>query len=572
MPELSMQVLQILALSKIIFFIFSISSLIILLLKKPKIWMVWIVLMLIPIFYCIVSWPLQTMFWGTNGDEVFIASFFGKVLNGNMFHDFYYDFLPPFYPPLYFWVVGLISKTMTANAISAAKIGSFLTLFSWFSIPILISYFRRKKPLEEKVEITDSSWFFVIYSMTLFLLLGFFDSIITKPYETLSALLCIILVGFIAKNFNKKWSLKNYITFGVFGAILFMTYYFWWFILIPSLFLLALISRNKISSVTKIIVVGIIMLILSSIYLVPLILSFIKYGIENWQAVYFVPTDINSFIPWDTINLKTPLFIMGALSLIVFFKKNIFIKSSAIILFFCYIYQLLNIIIFAFDKKPFQSSKPFLFLGSASIAIGLSYLIIYIYSFIKNKSGYKYARIFCIAIFLYTLPLWPFAKAIEDPVIIEILQKSLIVPREKMLSEKIKQSLPNFKDYTWLSSGAPVINAYIPLNYYIAHSPHFSHQSSIYSKRLEMIKKMSLAKTAQEFVNLADSGYPEKINALLFYIDEKNKSYAFFYWSDNYPNGGKEGYIQIPINLITDEYWDKVCESGNWQIFIRKNQ
>lgn len=139
------------------------------------------------------------------------------------------------------------------------------------------------------------------------------------------------------------------------------------------------------------------------------------------------------------------------------------------------------------------------------------------------------------------------------------------------MSEKIKEVLPNLKDYTWLSSGAPVINAYIPLNYYIAHNPHFSHQSSIYSKRLETIKKMALAKTSQEFTNLADTGYPKKIDALLFYMDKKNDSYAFFYWKDNYPNGGKEGYIQIPKNIITEEYWNKIYDNGDWYIFIRKN-
>lgn len=569
MPELNIQVLQILALSKIIFFIFFVSSLTILLLKKPKIWMLGIVLMLIPIFYFIMSWPLQTMFWGTNGDEVFIASFFGKILNGNMFHDFYYDFLPPFYPPLYFWTVGLIAKIFTTNAVYAAKLGSFLSLLSWFSMPILISYLKKNKFSEEKYDITDSRWFFIVYPITLFLMLDF-DSIITKPYETLSAMLCIIFLGFILKKFNRKWGLKDYIIFGMLGAILFMIYYFWWFVLIPSLFLLALISKTKISNITKIIILGIIILVLSSVYLAPLILSFIKYGIENWQAIFFVPPDLNSFIPWNIINLKTPLFILGFLSLIVFFKRNIFIKSSAIILFFCYIYQFLNIMLFAFGKKPFQSAKPFLFLGSATIAIGLSYLIIYIYSFIKNKFSDQHARIFCIAIFLYTLPLWPFAKFIEDPIVLEQLQKDLAVPQEKILAQEIKKSLPNFKDYTWLSSGAPVINTYIPLNYYIAHSPHFSHQASIYSKRLETIERMSLAKTAQEFTDLADNGYPEKIDALLFYINKESDSYAFFYWKDNYPNGGKEGYIQIPKNLITNEYWDKVYDNGDWYIFIKK--
>lgn len=131
--------------------------------------------------------------------------------------------------------------------------------------------------------------------------------------------------------------------------------------------------------------------------------------------------------------------------------------------------------------------------------------------------------------------------------------------------------MPNFKNYTWLSSGAPVINAYIPLNYYIAHNPHFSHQASIYSKRLETIQKISLAKTSQEFISLTDRGYPKKIDALLLYADKKNDSYAFFYWQDNYPNGGKEGYIQIPKYLITEEYWNKIYDNGDWYIFVRKD-
>ncbi len=565
MTELNIEVIKILAVSKLLFFIFIIAISSLFFIKKIKPWIISLIFaVIIPSFYATISYPLQKMFWGNSGDEIFIISFFGKVINGSMFRDFYYDFLPNFYPPLYFWIVGSISKIFTTNAIYAAKLGSFLTLVAWFVFPILIFYlFLKNKNKENKI--TNSAWFYVIYPITYFLILDF-DSIITKPYETLSAMLCIMFVGVFLENLNKNWKIKNYIVFGIFGAILFLTYYFWWFILFPVIFILSILGQEKIKNLFKFSLLCIIIFALSSIYIIPLVISFIKYGMENWQAVFFVPNDFYSFIPWNIISLRAPIFIFGILSLIIFYKKNSFVKSAAITLLVCYLYQFLNIIYFVLGNKSLQSAKPFLFLGGATIALGFTHLLITIAQKIKEKHSVKEAKIFIIFISLIFLPLLPFNRFIEDSRVLNQLQDDLKTPDEKELAEIIKNSATNWSDHTWLSSGAPAINAYLPLNYYIAHNPHFSHQASNYSKRLSIVKKLSLSKDDSEFYQVSQE---EKIDALLFY---KNENYFyFFYWEDNYPNGGKEAEIKISPELIGEKFWNKIYDNGDWYIFLKNN-
>lgn len=565
MLELNILIIKMLAISKILSFVFLIIIAILFFLKKVKPWLISILFAtIIPAFYVIMSFPLKKMFWSNNGDEIFIISFLGKVLNGNMFHDFYYNSLPQFYPPLYFWITGLISRPFTSNAIYASKLGVTLILIAWFIIPIIIFYlFPKEKESNDKI--TSSPWLFIVYPIIFFVMLDF-DAIITKPYEAFSALLCIIFIGYFLENINKKWRLKNYLVFAIFGAILFLTYYFWWFILFPAIIILSMLGKEKIKNLFKSSILCISILIFSSIYLVPLILSFIKYGMENWQAVFFVPADFYSFIPWYMLNLKTPILIIGILTLIIFYKKNSFIKAGAITLILCYLYQFLNIIYFVFGNKPLQSAKPFLFLGGATIAFGFSYFLIFLFEKIKEKYGDKKMKISILLVILFFLPLLPFNKFIEDPVVANHLQKDLQVPQEKELAQIVKNNVLDWEKRTWLSSGAPVINAYLPLNYYIAHNPHFSHQASHYSKRLDVVKKLSLSKNDSEFYTISKEN---NIDALLFYKNENY--YNFFYWQDNYPNGGKEGQIKIPENLVSEKFWNKVYDNKDWYIFLRKD-
>lgn len=59
----------------------------------------------------------------------------------------------------------------------------------------------------------------------------------------------------------------------------------------PALFALALLGTNKWLNVRRVVYFGLIILAISTVFLVPLLWSGIKYGIENNQAIHFVYQD-----------------------------------------------------------------------------------------------------------------------------------------------------------------------------------------------------------------------------------------------------------------------------------------
>jgi len=569
MQELNFSTLYILSISKIILFLFLFLVVWALFKKnKPYIYLLTFTASTSS-FYFFLSRPLQKLFWGNNGDEVFIFSFLNKVVHHGLAHDFYYDWLPQFYPPLYFWVTGTVSKFFTNNGIGAAKIGVLLTLLLWFTLPYLWQkLYWEKIGQKEKNNIAENKWFWLLVPIIYFISLDF-DALILKPYETLPALFSILFIGLLAENFqNEKWGIKNYLFFGISGGILFLEYYFWWIILIPTMFILAALSK-KFLNLKRIIFIGIIMLVVACPYLIPLLKSYITYGVENWQAFYFVPENFAIFAPWAHPVFRSIIFIFGLFGLILF-RKNLFIKANLALFVCCYLYQFINVIFFISGNKTFAPGKPFLFLAGATLTVGASYLIIHIYKILEKKYSSAQMKPGVLVLILLFLPLMPFVKFIDEPVVLNQLEIDQNFPSAYYLKDKVKEYAPDYEKYTWLSSGIPEINAYLPLSYYIAYNPHFSHHASIYSHRLAEVEKMTEAKTAEEFMNIIDQGSPRKIDALLLYNDGKEKDfYPLFFWADNFPNGGEVKKINLPKNIITKEFWNHAY-SGEWDIFIKK--
>lgn len=565
MNDLSMTTINIIAISKIILFLyFGVTMFLIWKNKKPH-WHLIAITAAIFTFYLTLVLPLKRLWWANNGDELFTGAFLTRVLNGQIFSDFYYANLAPFYPPLYFWVTGTISRLFTNEAIIAAKIGILGAIFIWFIGSYLWQklFWNKIDRSKEKIAIYKSPWFWLLFPIIYLLSLDF-DNIIVKPYETLTALFGVILIGLIAESFDwQKWNWKNYLFLGISGGLLFSTYYFWWFIFIPVLFYLALISQKKKINLIRIILLGLVIFACSAIYLIPLLLNY-SHGLENWQAVFFVPTDFITFAPWQILSLKSLIFLAGIIGLIAFAKEKL-IKANLAILITCFVYQFINLVIFVLGAKPMQCQKPFLFLGGATLCVGATYLAIYAWeNYFKTLETKKIAAICAIVIFI---PLLPMIKFVDDPVVPSQIEKDLTDSDFMQLAQIIEINVPDYQSRIWLTSGTPEINLYIPLNYYIAHNPHFSHPASIYTQRLNLVQKLSEAKTPEEFNSAINESQP-LITGLVLIKDKE--SYPLAYWQDNYPNGGKELKINLSQNLITEEYWQKVYSDNLWDIFIKK--
>lgn len=567
--ELNFITLEILAFSKIIFFLFLLFIFWNLFQKnKPYIYLTIFAFSVLS-FYFVLSFPLQKMFWGNSGDEVFIFSFLTSVIQRGFFIDFFYSYLPVFYPPLYFWVTGYLSSFFTNNGFVAAKIGVLGIIMLWF----FGSYFWQKFYNQlinknQKSEIYNKDWFWLIYPIIFFLAIDF-NQIFTKPYEAITALFMVIFTAYLAISFaDKKWGIKHYLFFGISGAILFLTYYFWWFILIPSFFVLAIFSKDKFKNVIRICLMGVIIFVLSLPYILPLALSYIKYGLENWQATYFYFKAFFTFIPWSLFSWQGIIYLFGLIGLISF-RHIKFVQANLVIFVFCYFYQFINVFNFLLGNKSVQADKSFLFLGGAVLSVGASYSLIYLYEKYISKKDIKIRRSAVIVIILMFSFQLPFVGFIDRDDILKQIDSDLEKPTMEAVAGFIKREIPDYLDRTWLSSGATDINAYIPLSYYVAYNPHFSHQASNYSQKINNIEKMSRMKSPEDFCEITKGVYPQ-IDTLFLFYEKETHSFPLFFWEDNYPGSGHEIRLDLDEELISDDCWEKAFDSGEWKIYLRK--
>ncbi len=531
---------------------------------------------LIVLFYIVLAKDLQRMWWGTVGDELLVAGYLGHVMFGEASRDFYYGWLPNFYPPLYFWVTGFVAKFLVNSGIAAAKIGILGTFIIWF----WGTYYWQKlfwakifKGDKNNWSLLSNNWFFALLPIFLFLISDF-DALLLKPYEALAALLCIIwLIFWSVMSTEVKWTKLQYLFLGISSGLLFLLFYFWWFILLALIFVLALSARDKKNQLKRFFINGVLMALVSAIFWWPLLISFIRYGLENWQAKFFIFSDLFTFNPWSALSWRAILLLLGLVALVYFYKKNIAIKSVAGVLIFSYLYQLLSVLLFLIGYHPVQAYKPFMFLGGAALAVGLTIMSLHLFSVIKEKYQ-KQSNIILLIFLVLIFSQVPLIRWLDDPVVIRQIENDLQVDnRSQKLVEVIKQYVPDYQSRIWLTSGTANLNPYLPLSYYIAFSPHFSHQAAQYSQRLSEIKAMSQAQSAVEFMNIVNQGKTPQIDTLLFYddqIDNAEGDFTLFFWADRYPNGGQDLLIKIPKKLISEQNWEQVYSKDNWRIFIKK--
>lgn len=562
MIELSFTTISIIAWSKILL-LGTVLIAAFLIWKKPKAWLFALLASVsVTTFYLIISAPLKTMWWGTNGDEIFIVSSLTQVMHDSAWQDFYYHNLPPFYPPLYFWITGLIGKLFVNTAIGAMKIGVAATLSAWFIGTYAWLQLFRTKIHDIKNTVVRNPWFWMLSPLLFFFLLDFND-IILKPYETLPALILVFWLGLLSISLQERiWNKKHYAFFGLTGALLFLSYYFWWFIILPALFVIWVMTKNRKITSLRIIGTGSIIATLASVYLLPLAYSY-RNGIENWQALFFVPHDFTTFLPFETISWRLPIIILGIAGLIFFYKKT-FIKSLVLIVGSSFLYYYLSVFFFIIGKHPIQAAKPFLFLVSAVLAISAAYTCVWAWN--KYADRIDNTKPLVLFILILSLVFWPMASWIDDPIVINQIEQDQKADAEVIdVQYAITKNVPDYKNRTWLSTGIPKINAYIPLHYYVAYNPHFSHHAAKYSERLTTIERLTTV-PAEGFKSAIES---LPIDALLLKHNVQTDTYPLYFWQDNYPNGGKEKILTIPTASIDTLTWKKHLLPHDWILWIR---
>lgn len=501
-------------------------------------------------------WPLRQMFFGTQGDELFIVAQLTQYMTGDLFSDFYYHHLPPFYPPLYFWLTGIISSFIASNAIGAMKIGLLVLALPLFfgGSYFVFSYFFKKDSLQ-----THLWWW--LASITLYLIWIDLPEFITKPYEIIPAFITTpVIIWLVSDGYKEKQYLKTFVA-GVIGGLSFLMYYFWWILFAPFvsiIFLIHTVRARSLRPLTHLVVFGGTTTIIALPYLLPLLTAWVRYGMENWQALHLVLDDFNLWLPFFEPSLHGIIALLGIIGFILY-RAVPYLRVALGIFLLGYLYQALNYLSYLLGGGTGQPSKPFLFLGGACLTLSAAYVLV------RISQRYTYARIPLAALMLGAL-MASYGVFWFNPQTQALYLKAQRPVRHAHLAQTLVATVPDYATRTWLSSGAPEIHVFIPLKYALAHNAHFSHQASLFSQRLKLVQQAVDASSPQEFnkaLTLLD------VDSLLLYYDSTTHTYPLFFWVDNRPHGGTTLRLDLNPALI-DTSWVPVFANDEWRIFIRE--
>lgn len=549
-----------LALIKLFFYFFIGLGILLFFKFKKQILFIALIAVFLTATYFVIIQQSELTWWGLQGDEIFVTAFLQKVAAGQFFSDFFYGNLPPFYPPLYFWLVGGLAFLLKLNGIQAAQLGVTLVLFL---VPFLV-YFWQKRYWQKFKKQTIDEWKLVLAPALIFIVADW-SAIILKPYEFISAVLITFWAVFLLQDlYFKNLDQKKLIFYGITGGLLFLTFYFWFFPAILAIVLFKLSTQIKNSYFFgRLALIAVLVILVSLPYTLPLLSSYLSFGAENWQPAFFVPQDLNLYLPFFQFSVFGLVSLIGLLT-IIFYWQRPYIKALGLLLLSTYLWQFISLLTITFFQSPFEPAKSFLFLGGAALSIAAAYgLGEFIGDKIKKKSWLPI--LFILGWILLASQLLG-GGYLDNP---GVQQQFIIMkqpPRPEFLSliEKLK-GVKDIKDLTILSSGIPQISAYLPLNYYVSYNAHYSHPAANFSQRYYFVSDLAGSTTADDFYQKIINPPFEPIEALLLF--KGGTSYPVYFWVDDYPLGGREEVIEIPAGLIDEQYFVKVFEDNNFVFY-----
>lgn len=525
-------------------------------LRKPILFVILISLFLAST-YLVLIYQSQLTWWGLQGDEIFVTAFLEQVASGNFFSDFFYSGLPSFYPPLYFWLVGGLAWIFGLNGIRAAQLGVTLVLFI---TPFLVYFCQRLYRPKKKI----ASWKLVIPTALIFVVADW-TAVILKPYEFISAVLIIFWTLFLLFELDaRSLNWKKIIFYGIGGGLLFLTFYFWFFPIIFVLALFKLFTKTNIKYYfSRLTLVGILVGLVSLPYILPLLSSYFKFGSENWQAAFFIPQDLNLYLPFLNFSIFGLVAMIGVITMILYWSK-VPVKILGLIFISTYIWQFFNLLAIILWQAPFLPAKPFLFLGGATLSISAAYGFTAIISE-KIKDQKIRTALFVLAWIVLATQLLG-GSFLDQPEIPEILAATKEGSREEFVNlvNQLKQ-VDGVENMTILSSGIPQLSAYLPLSYYISYNMHFSHPAANFLDRFRFVSNLASSDSPVDFYQKLQKSPFEKIDALLFF--KADDYYSVHFWVDYYPFGGGEQEIKIPKDLINEQYFAKVFEDKHFVFY-----
>lgn len=513
---------------------------------------------------------LPLMFWGLQGDEVTIAAMYNTFAHVSFFSDFSYHNLPPFYPPLFFWIFALPGRLLDWNGVQMAKIASAVSLTVF---PILVygvqKWYQKVTPQHEEKKFLPSDIAFFLAPLFVLVFIDW-DAIILKPYEVISASLAILWTVYLGVDlFFKRLTWKRVAVYGIAGGILFLTYYLWLVFgaLALALFGLWIQKQNQGYYYFRIFYVGMIMFAVASPYILPLAISYSKFGSQNFQIAYFVFQNAKfqavmfEFFSWRG------LLMLGGFATLLIFRHLLYIRLLIAFLLSSYVWYFLGLTSLFFYEASNQEFKGFYYIDRTILAFALAYGIERLWKYAETKNfSYEWKRpVLLLGLFFLSTQMI-FGFFLNDPVVLHRRTASTQLDGEMISLSKFLNQNSLAKDKMVLQAGIPQLLAFAPVNNFLYYNAHNSHPAAMFSKREDWVMALRFAKTPEEFVKLSQNSPYGSIQRFIFYKNNAEE-YELYYNVDNFPQGGASKVIRIPKKLFHPDQFQLVYENAKFIVF-----
>lgn len=330
--------------------------------------------------------------WGDNGNR--LAEIAKMMAYNTFFTDWYLKDLPSFYPPLWFGIMAVYAKILGIHAYQTVKWGYLLVFLTY---PWLLYFAWRK--LVSRVAAA------AVVIATIFFGYKYIDWIY---YEHMTAALFLpwwiyYFERGVGDRGEPKTDWRFYAVGSVYGGLIFMTYYYWFFIAFAALpfTLVGRYLRNrsfadlgrdllhKAILMTGVAVVG-------AVYWAPLLRRIHNYGMESAQNVWFGLRHANLTSQWQNVSLESILVFGG-----VFFAAYLWNRFGNAKIAYFFAGGLLVIIldrVMNLGQSSIQSRKVLEFVHVFAMApLGLGVVAVWSELAGRRRVAYGVAGFICLA-------------------------------------------------------------------------------------------------------------------------------------------------------------------------------
>ena len=293
-------------------------------LKKVKSAFYWLVLVISAVLIpYLVYLPLFKKPY-LHGDDFYLFSFIESIANGNFLNDVCYQGYSAYYPPLYHLFLGFLLWLSQLPLLEFLKYIPILNII----LVCVVAYIVVSKIKDAKTGVIFILMFCFINTPTIaYLVRGInvvtgLHAAIVRPYSNIAMILLILGLFLFSreKRQDKWWS-------GLIGGIITLfsihSLVYYAISLLVYTTIRAIKTGNYKLNIFRLFVVGLVAFIISSVYLVPYLLSVLKHGADKYQWMWTMGLwDYDPYVITFGMGFMGLTFILGVLGIIYLPQSN----------------------------------------------------------------------------------------------------------------------------------------------------------------------------------------------------------------------------------------------------------